>query len=177
MHEKIKEIIIVEGKTDTAKLKSLFDVDTLETNGLSLSKKKINDIINISKNRGVIIFVDPDGPGEKIRRMLIENIPLSKNCFIKKTDIIKSKKIGIAEAENQAIIDALKNCVTFIKNNNSISWEQYIQIAIDSVKWRTEVCNKLKISYCNNKQLFKRINMMNLSFVDFQNITKDIKNK
>lgn len=39
--KKIKEIVIVEGKTDTALLKELFVVDTIETHGLALDKKNI----------------------------------------------------------------------------------------------------------------------------------------
>ena len=31
--KKIKEIIVVEGKSDTALLKELFEVDTIETHG------------------------------------------------------------------------------------------------------------------------------------------------
>ena len=66
--EKISEIVIVEGKTDSNKLKSIFDVNTLETNGLALSKRKLNEIISISKERGIILFLDPDGPGEKNKK-------------------------------------------------------------------------------------------------------------
>ena len=36
--KKIKEIIVVEGKSDTALLKELFEVDTIETHGLALDK-------------------------------------------------------------------------------------------------------------------------------------------
>ena len=34
--KRIKEIIVVEGKTDTALLKELFEVETIETHGLAL---------------------------------------------------------------------------------------------------------------------------------------------
>ena len=39
--KKIKEIIVVEGKSDTALLKELFEVDTIETHGLALDKKTL----------------------------------------------------------------------------------------------------------------------------------------
>ena len=35
--KKIKEVIVVEGKTDTAVLKQLYDVETIETNGSAYS--------------------------------------------------------------------------------------------------------------------------------------------
>ena len=37
--KRIKEIIVVEGKTDTALLKELFEVETIETHGLALDDK------------------------------------------------------------------------------------------------------------------------------------------
>ena len=39
--KKIKEIVVVEGKTDTALLKELFEVDTIETHGLALDQQTL----------------------------------------------------------------------------------------------------------------------------------------
>ena len=38
---KIKEIIVVEGRDDTNRVKEAIDCDTFETNGSALTKKKI----------------------------------------------------------------------------------------------------------------------------------------
>ncbi len=173
-HKKnIKEIVVVEGKTDSAKLKKLFNVNTIETNGLSLNKKTINDIKKLSQENGLILFLDPDGPGEKIRKKLIDIFPNSKNCFINKNDILSnSKKIGVAEASDESIYKAFDNIVTFNAINNSISWEEYLNLELDSKNKRISLCNKLNISYCNNKQLFKRLNMLNMSYDDIKNIIK-----
>ena len=38
----IKELIVVEGVNDTKRLQSFFDVDTIETHGMGLSKEKGN---------------------------------------------------------------------------------------------------------------------------------------
>lgn len=173
-HKKnIKEIVVVEGKTDSAKLKKLFNVNTIETNGLSLNKKTINDIKKLSQENGLILFLDPDGPGEKIRKKLIDIFPNSKNCFINKNDIFSnSKKIGVAEASDESIYKAFDNIVTFNAINNSISWEEYLKLELDSKNKRIFLCNKLNISYCNNKQLFKRLNMLNMSYNDIKDIIK-----
>ena len=40
--QKIKQVIVVEGKTDTNHLKKIFDVDTIETNGSAISKSTLN---------------------------------------------------------------------------------------------------------------------------------------
>lgn len=171
----IKEIVVVEGKKDTAKLKKIFNVNTIETKGLSLSRKTIYDIKTFSKESGLILFLDPDGPGEKIRKQLIELFPKSKNCFIDKGDIPKSsKKIGVAEATDEAIIKAFSNVVTFELNNKSITWLEYINLDLDSFDKRKKICSMLNISYCNNKQLFKRLNMLNYTYKEVVDLIKKI---
>ncbi|MDE7099970.1 MAG: ribonuclease M5, partial [Malacoplasma sp.] len=166
----INEVVVVEGKSDTSKLKSIFTVDTIETNGLSISEKKIKEIISVSQKKGIILFLDPDGPGEKIRKKLTEIIPNTKQCFIEKKDIKKGKKIGVAEASVESIINAFKNITKFSKKNNSIDWKNYLELDLNSKRFRIFVCKKLNISYCNHKQLFKRLNMLNLSYDDVKKL-------
>ena len=50
---KIQEVIIVEGKNDTLNLKRFFDVDTIETHGLGLSKETIDYIKEINEKRAI----------------------------------------------------------------------------------------------------------------------------
>ena len=64
MYVKIKEVIVVEGKNDTNVLKSYFDCDTIETYGMNIPDSVIQQIKMAQKSRGVIIFTDPDYPGE-----------------------------------------------------------------------------------------------------------------
>ena len=87
---KIKEVIVVEGKNDTNHLKEYFEVDTIETNGLGLSKNTIELIKNINSKTGVILLLDPDTPGEKIRKRINEEIPNLKNVFLFKKEANKS---------------------------------------------------------------------------------------
>lgn len=172
---KIKEVVIVEGKTDTAKLKSIFDVSTIETNGLALTKSKIEEIKKIANEVGVILFLDPDGPGEKIRRTLIQNLPTSYNCFISKKDVIKKrKKIGIAEASVESIIEAFKNIKKFDNDISSISWSDYLTLDLDNKDKRISVCKRLGIPYCNHKQLFKRLNMLGITLSKVKSIKLEL---
>ncbi|EGZ31469.1 ribonuclease M5 [Malacoplasma iowae] len=172
---KIKEVVIVEGKTDSAKLKSIFDVSTIETNGLALTKNKIEEIKKIANDVGVILFLDPDGPGEKIRKILIQQIPVSYNCFISKKDILnKKKKIGIAEASVESIIEAFKNIKKFDNDINTISWSDYIILDLDNKEKRLKICQYLKISYCNHKQLFKKLNMLGITLKEINEIKQTL---
>ena len=84
MKQKIKEILVVEGKNDTNTLQSFFDCDTIETGGDQINEQTIERIQEAIKKRGVIIFTDPDSPGEHIRRKIQERVPGCKHVFIDK---------------------------------------------------------------------------------------------
>jgi ribonuclease M5 len=117
----IDAIIIVEGKTDSQRLRSLFNVQTIETNGTALNIKTINLIKKAALTKQVILFLDPDGPGELIRKKLANSLEHFAQAFIKKSDMQSKKKIGIAEATDAAIINALKHTISFDQKMNSIS--------------------------------------------------------
>ena len=79
---KIKEIIVVEGKNDTAKIKKAVDADTIETNGTEISQETLELIKIAHDKRGVIVFTDPDAPGEKIRKQIQAYVPGVKHAFL-----------------------------------------------------------------------------------------------
>ena len=95
---KIKEVIVVEGHHDTNVLKQYFDCETIETNGLSLSLETIELIREAKEKYGVIIFTDPDHPGEKIRAKINEQIKGCKNAYIEKNKAKTSRKVGVEHA-------------------------------------------------------------------------------
>lgn len=177
MKKQIQEVVVVEGKTDTNKLKSLFQVETIETNGSEISIQTLELIKKVNSTRGVILFLDPDGPGEKIRKTIINYVQSDiKNCFISKSDIISDKKIGIAEASNEAIINAINNVSTFNSNQTSINLDEWNQLNVNSKDIRQHICSCLNISYCNNKQLFKRVNMLGLTYSNLKQIIEKYEN-
>ena len=111
--KRIKEIVIVEGKTDTQLLKELYDVDTIETHGLALDDQTLELIKEASLTRGVIVLTDPDYPGLKIRNQVDQVVDNCKHAFVDKKDAIGKKKLGIAEANKEAVKKAIENVVTF----------------------------------------------------------------
>src|SRR5699024_3335591 len=134
--KKIKEIVVVEGKTDTALLKELFEVDTIETHGLALDKKTLELIKEANKTRGVIVLTDPDFPGKKIRDQIQTVVPNCKHAFVSKKDATGKKKLGIAEANKEAVVLALENMVSFDVDNQSITWHEFIDLDIIGNKQR-----------------------------------------
>ncbi len=162
--KEIKEIVIVEGKTDTAVLKQLFNVETVETHGLGLDDKTMEMIVKASETRGIIVLTDPDYPGKKIRQQIQDRIPCCKHAFVEKKDAIGKGKVGIAEARKESIIEALENIVTFDKTLESITWKDFLSLDIVGNKKRREtVYNAFNLGHGNVKTLFKRLNMVGIT--------------
>lgn len=162
--KKIQEIIVVEGKTDTAIIQKLFDADTIETHGLALDDETLDFIQQAALTRGIIVLTDPDYPGMRIRNKIIEKVPEAKHAFVEKKDAIGNKKVGIAEAREEAIIEALQNVVTFSSQEESISWEEFISLdIIGNKKRRLDIYKAFHLGYGNAKTLFKRLNMAHIT--------------
>lgn len=164
LKKSIKEVLIVEGKSDTRKLKSLFICDTIETNGLALDDHTMELIRLAAQNRGVIIFTDPDWAGKKIRDQILREIPQCKQAFVPREKAIAKGKLGVAEADSQAIYDALENAVHFETTRSSITWEQFLECDIIGHKdRRLKVYDYFHLGYGNVKTLFKRLNMVGVT--------------
>ncbi|MFC7370825.1 ribonuclease M5 [Fictibacillus iocasae] len=178
---KIREIIVVEGKSDTIAIKNALDADTLETNGSEISMETIERIRIAQEKRGVIIFTDPDFPGEKIRKIISEHVPGCKHAFLPKQDAISKnkKKVGVEHAPRQAILDALKHVKEeYVSDYESVSWEEVIAAGLtggDRAKKRRErIGQLLKIGYSNGKQLHKRLNMFHISNEEFERAMRTV---
>ncbi|MDW0114695.1 ribonuclease M5 [Sporosarcina saromensis] len=107
---KIKEIIVVEGKSDTIAIKRAIGADTIETNGSAIDEKTLQQIQLAHETRGVIVFTDPDFPGRRIRAIIEERIPDVKHAFLHKSKTIakNGQGLGIEHASDQHIKEALE---------------------------------------------------------------------
>ncbi|WP_195195121.1 ribonuclease M5, partial [Enterococcus faecium] len=111
---KIQEIIVVEGKDDTRRLREVVDADTIETIGSAINEEILMQIEHAQETRGVIVFTDPDFSGEKIRKIIMEAVPQAKHAFLPRTQAKPKKKgsLGVEHASDAAILEALKKVVT-----------------------------------------------------------------
>ena len=162
--QRIKELIVVEGRHDVERLHKLFDCDVVITNGLSLDYNAMEMIRAASDKQGVVVLTDPDHPGEVIRKAVMEIAPKAKHAFINREDAIGKRNVGVEYANDQAIIDALNSCVVFDNKTESISWQEYCSLGIiGNSENREKVCRHFHTGHCNNKTLFKRLNMLGIT--------------
>jgi ribonuclease M5 len=114
--KRIQEVIVVEGRHDTEKLRKYFDCDTIETGGSSLGRDVLDRIAQANKTRGVIIFTDPDSAGNRIRNEVNRKVPGCKNAFVDKEDAHTTKKVGVEHASMEPLCRALENLVTYVEH-------------------------------------------------------------
>ncbi len=176
---KIKEIIVVEGKNDTNKLKQCFDCETIETSGTHLSKKKIEMLKQINEQIGIIVFTDPDTPGNHIRNKIIEAIPNAKHAFIKQSKAKTVKKIGVEHASKQDIIESLSNVLTYSDTViETISLHDLIELGLNgqeqSAYLREQLGDLLFIGKCNAKTLWKRLNILQIEKEKVKQLIEEI---
>ena len=167
---KIKEIIVVEGKDDTTAIKRAVNADTIETNGSAINEETIEKIKLAQETRGVIIFTDPDFPGEKIRKTIAEQVPGCKHAFLPKEAAMQKhgKGLGVEHASPRSHSKGIKGC----SNNagNDYRGNHTRGFTYSRLNWwrgckRNEehVGKILKIGYTNGKQLHKRLMMFQIS--------------
>ena len=180
---KINEIIVVEGRDDITAIKRVVDAHIIALNGFSaLSKKTINKMIQLSKTNDLILFTDPDFAGKKIRDTLKKYIPNIKHAFISQKNATKNDNIGVANANDESILEALKNVITANQNiENRFSIEDLIDNGFvsgsNAKKRRVMLGDTLKIGYYNAKQLLKALNSFNISREQFEEAVKKINEK
>lgn len=166
----IKEVIVVEGKSDTVAVKRATGADTIETNGSAIDEPTLIRIQHAQEVRGVIVFTDPDYPGRRIRAIIEERVPSVKHAFLeKKKSIAKNgKKVGIEHALDEDIREAIRSVYTI--NNRAIIEIPLSQLMSAQLighpnarKRRQRLSELLQIGQVNGKGLKKRLEMFRIS--------------
>jgi len=171
----IKEVIVVEGKDDTTAIKRATGADTIETNGSAISEEVLKRIEHAHEKRGVIVFTDPDYPGQRIRAIIEQRIPGVKHAFLEKHKTIakNGKSLGVEHASDEAIRQALQNVYTPNLNTTVevITLEDLMIAKLigypESKKRRERLGSILNIGMTNGKQLHKRLQMFQITTEQF----------
>ncbi len=163
----IKEVLVVEGKNDTKRLQSFFDVDTIETSGSGLTKETLEYIRGVHEKRGVILLLDPDHPGEQVRQRLNDAIPGCRNAFLRKEDARTEKKVGVEHASKEVLEEALSHLLTYEERGETISRSDLYELGLsgkkDSSKKREILEKHYHLGRCSGSSLYRKLNMLQIT--------------
>lgn len=181
----IQEFIVVEGRDDTTAIHRAVLADTIETNGSALNEKTIERIRLAAETRGVIVFTDPDFPGEKIRKQIDAEVPGCKHAFLSKIEARpkNGRGIGVEHATPESIRKALahfhQTAESQTANTTLISKELLIKMHLlggtGSKARRARLGDILRIGYTNGKQLQARLNMFGIDESKLQEAYEQMK--
>ena len=174
----IQETIVVEGKDDESAVKHAVNAEVIITNGLGINEKIIERIKTAQQRTGVIIFTDPDFPGEKIRKIICSKIAGCKHAYLPRKYSRKGSDIGIENASPEHIIQALSKVQTEGKDNKLFTMGHMVDAGLimeaSSRQRREEMGEVLGIGYGNAKQFLKRLNHYNITMKEFQEALEKI---
>jgi len=118
--EKIKEVIVVEGRYDKNTLSQVVDAHIIETSGFGIfnDKEKQRLLIKLAQSRGLVVLTDSDGAGFVIRNFIKGCVDpkFVKHAYIpeiegkekRKSKASKEGQLGVEGMRPHVLLDALK---------------------------------------------------------------------
>lgn len=175
----IKEVIVVEGNSDIITLSKIIQADFIKTNGLGITQKTIDLIKKSQETRGVILFLDPDSPGEKIRRLITSQVKDVKHAFIEAKYAKGNGKLGVAEADPKQLLIALENVISFKESNtNLLTMNDLITLGLsgdtNAAQKRLIIEGLFHLGHGSAKTMLKRLNMLGISLEELKKKMEEI---
>lgn len=162
----MNSVIVVEGLHDAARIRLVYkDAHIIITNGTSLSDEVLNEIIKLSKDNEIILFLDPDYPGNKIRQLIASKVDNVLHAHVKRELATNGKKVGIEHASLETIKQALH--VKALINKTDITTSFLLDYGyighIDARQKRLDLLNYFDIGYVNGKGLLKKLSLFGIT--------------
>ncbi|MGF3066889.1 ribonuclease M5 [Facklamia sp. P12945] len=162
------EVVVVEGRSDTQRLNQIFgpSIKVIETNGSAIDQEILSRIEEANKQFGVIVFTDPDYPGERIRRIIRTQIPSVKEAFLSQEAANSHRKkdsLGIEHASAADIQAALSKVTKMSpqKELKPIPMAELVAMGLAGTEQanvlRQTVANHFNLGHVNAKQLQKQL--------------------
>ena len=128
---RIEEVIVVEGRYDKNTLSQVVDAAIIELGGFAVfnDKQKLSLLRRLAKERGIILFTDPDGAGFLIRNRLKGEIAQGRVLQAYAPDIYgrekrkrtggKEGKLGVEGMRPEVLLDALRRAGASFRGEKS----------------------------------------------------------
>ena len=178
---KIKEVIVVEGRYDKNTLSQVVDAVIVELGGFAVfnDKEKQAFLRKLAKERGIILFTDPDGAGFVIRNRVKGNIPEGRVLQAYVPDIYgkekrkrkggKEGKLGVEGMKPDILLAALRRAGATIDEERSVKGDSITKadmmdfglVGPNSAEKRRELCKKMELpEYLNANALLEALNLL-----------------
>ena len=167
----LKGILVVEGKEDASYLSNYIASEIVVVNGYELDK----DTISYLKDKDVLLLLDPDEAGKRIREKLNKQLPNAENIEIDINKCNRGSKTGVAECDIEEILSKVHK---YVKEdgevNSDIEMSDLYNLGLlNNYELRNRVCETLNLGHCNGKTLYKRLLLNNIKLNKLCEIIKE----
>ena len=175
----LKEVLIVEGKSDVIAVKRAVEADCIATGGFHITRRTLENISAAYERRGIIILTDPDAAGENIRRFLSKKFPDAKHAYIPRDEATANDDVGIEQAAPESIRKALSKVRTLeINPRDEFTAAEMIGFklsgGVESSRLRDKVGAALGIGYGNVKTFVRRLNNYGVTRAEFMEALRNV---
>ena len=174
----MNKIYVVEGIHDEQLLKRIdSNIIVITTNGLAYDDKLIDKLIKLEQNNEIILILDPDFPGTKIRDAISSKLKNPKHIFIPKHLAISTEKqkVGLEHVEIKDLKKLLNYEITIKKEKNS-NITTYIMQKLgltgrsNSQILRNKVTDYYHLPKSNAKRLLNYLNGLGITKEEIQEV-------
>lgn len=177
-NNKNNKVVVVEGYHDLSRLREIYpNLDVVVTNGSEISYDKLSELKQLNEKRGLILLLDPDVPGERIRRIIQSHVGETAHAFIPKENCISKngKKVGIEHASKEDIMNALSSFkLTQNPVISNLTMQDLFDLKLTSYpnakQLRSIVSKELGIGLVNGKTLLRKLQMFGVTIEELQHI-------
>lgn len=175
----LREVLIVEGKSDIAAVKRAVEADCITTGGFHFTRRTLENIAAAYKRRGIIILTDPDSAGENIRAYLSKRFPNAKHAYIPRDEATANDDVGVEQASPESIRRALSKVRTLELNPRAeFTAAEMVALKLaggdDSSRLRDKIGAALGIGYGNVKTFVRRLNNYGVTREEFTEALKNV---
>ncbi len=173
----MEKLYVVEGTHDESILKQIDpNIKTISVGGSEIKKDVVDFLKAQVESFEIVLFLDPDHAGERIRNILSQKLKKVSHVFLdKKKSISKNgKKVGVEHASFGDIKIALRHKIVEVENKSDLSLSFFESIGLtgkkDSKIKRLYLATHYHIGYVNAKTLLKRLIWLNVNQIELEEL-------
>lgn len=175
------KIIVVEGRHDVSRLKQFNkNLNVISVNGSAIDEN-IDYLLELSKTNDIILFLDPDNAGERIRRILENKLTNVFHLHATKEQAKNKElnKVGIEYISDEDL-DLIFKDLSFTRRNDSdidniFLFDNGIIGAKNSKEIRMNLSNYFKLGPVNGKMFLKRIRDLGVTKEEIKEVLENAK--
>jgi ribonuclease M5 len=170
-------IYVVEGKHDADKIRKILpNAICVVTNGTHITTETIELIKQYQKSYDIVLVLDPDFPGEKIRKIITNEIGICKHIYVNQQVAISKnkKKVGIEHISRVELTNILKDHIHKQDIQGTLSITDLYDLKLTgnekSKQNRIIIGDYFHIGYANTKEMLRRLNAFHISYDQIQTV-------